>query len=234
MHKVNFFDIRIFKTFLQITSAISVVLSLLLIFVTIPEENKKALGILFLIILLITYLVLWVRSNCLKSLSLDIEGSKVNIKTGDIFKQDGFKAIAFNEYFDTLVDDVVISKESLNGIYINKFYPNNINALDSHIENYHFEPEQKIGENLHRINGKKLKYKIGTICVNQEFILAAFSKFDDRNRAMLSMPEYLEFLVNFWDKINQVYAQKKALMFQYLVLVSHESKSIGISVTKIC
>ncbi|WP_245192208.1 macro domain-containing protein [Salmonella enterica] len=28
----------------------------------------------------------------------------VTVKAGDLFRQDGFKVIAFNEYFDTQVD----------------------------------------------------------------------------------------------------------------------------------
>lgn len=43
----------------------------------------------------------------------------VDVKVGDIFDQAALKIIAFNEYFDTPVDDVVISAKTLNGIYIN-------------------------------------------------------------------------------------------------------------------
>lgn len=208
MNKVKFFDARLIKTFLQITSAISASLSLALIFTSIPESCKLNLGIGFLILLLIIYVTLWLRSNSLENINLNIEGSIVCIKTGDIFEQEGFKAIAFNEYFDTLVDDVIISKASLNGIYINKHFSMSTKVLDDHIDNYRFEPDQIAGNNEHRFLGKQKKYKIGTICVYKEFILAAFSKFDEGNRALLSMPEYLEFLINFWDKINNVYAQK--------------------------
>lgn len=38
--------------------------------------------------------------------------------------------------------------------------------------------------------------------------MTAFSKFDENNQARLTMPEYLEFLINFWDKVNRVYAQQ--------------------------
>jgi len=59
-----------------------------------------------------------------------------------------------------------------------------------------------------RAEGKKQRYNIGTLCVYDNFILAAFSKFDKNNRAVLTMPEHLEFLINFWDRINKVYAQQ--------------------------
>jgi hypothetical protein len=38
--------------------------------------------------------------------------------------------------------------------------------------------------------------------------LTAFSKFDENNKAVLTTPEYLEFLINFWDKVNNIYAQQ--------------------------
>jgi hypothetical protein len=55
---------------------------------------------------------------------------------------------------------------------------------------------------------KKIKYKLSSIVVYDEYLLTAFSKFDDENRAYLTMPEYIEFLINFWDRVNRIYAQK--------------------------
>jgi hypothetical protein len=46
------------------------------------------------------------------------------------------------------------------------------------------------------------------VCVYNDFILTAFSKFDEQNRANLSMPDYLGFLIKFWDKVNRVYGQE--------------------------
>ena len=63
-------------------------------------------------------------------------------------------------------------------------------------------------KNTNRNIGKKQKYQIGTICVYKDYLLTAFSKFNEKNQAYLTMPEYLEFLIKFWDEINVVYAQK--------------------------
>lgn len=38
--------------------------------------------------------------------------------------------------------------------------------------------------------------------------MTAFAKFDDQNRASLTMPEFLGFMINFWDRVNSVYALK--------------------------
>ncbi|HCF5338362.1 TPA: hypothetical protein NIG57_006172, partial [Pseudomonas aeruginosa] len=105
MAKVNFFDRRVIKKFLEITAVISGTLSFVVIFVDVPTEWKLKAGLAFLVILALTYLVIWLWSNNLNSIDINVEGSDVAIKTGDIFQQPGLKAIAFNEYFDTQVDN---------------------------------------------------------------------------------------------------------------------------------
>lgn len=206
--KVSFFDKRVFKQFLAVISGISVVASLLFIIIEIPKEMKLTVGCIFLIVLLGIYIVLWFRSNNLEQIQTKIEGSDVTIKKGDIFKQSDFKVIAFNEYFDTQVDDKIISAQSLNGIFITNYLDTSVVELDRYIESYPFEDDEVTGENTGRKSGKKTRFEIGTICVYGEYLLTAFSKFDDKNRAWLTMPEYLGFLINFWDRVNRVYAQK--------------------------
>jgi hypothetical protein len=139
---------------------------------------------------------------------LDIEGSKVTIKAGDIFLEPGLKVIAFNEYFDTIVDDRLISCRSLNGIFISHYLPGTLSQLDHHLNTYPFDGDELMEVNELRREGKRQKYKIGTLCVYDDFVLAAFSKFDLQNKAVLTMPEYLGFLIEFWDRINRVYAQQ--------------------------
>ncbi|EJN1951572.1 hypothetical protein NPJ58_003872 [Escherichia coli] len=208
MAKVNLFDTRIVKKFSDYTSTISTIFSLLLIFVDIPTENKITLGIIFLFTLSLLYFGIWLKSNNLTEVNLDVEGSIVTVKAGDLFLQDGFKVIAFNEYFDTQVDDNIISHKSLNGLYIDNHLSGPISDLDQSISNYKFDEDEILEVNQERKVGKKQKYSLGTIFVNEDYLLTAFSKFDDKNRAFLTMPDYLGFLINFWDKVNRIYAQK--------------------------
>lgn len=208
MAKVSLFDKRIFKKFLEISSGFFALLSGILIFVDIPSDYRIMAGIAILALLILTYITLWFGSNNLQDISLSIEGSTVNIKTGDIFQQSGLKAIAFNEYFDTVVDDRIIAKRSLNGIFLEQHLGTSVADLDQHIDEYQFENDDVLGKDVNRTAGKRVKYKVGTICVYKDYLITAFAKFDDSNRANLTMPEYLEFLINFWDKVNRVYAQK--------------------------
>lgn len=209
--KVSFFNKGVRNQFWIIFSVISGVLSFVLLFNIIPEAYKdqlKCFGYITFVLLILIYIYLWKRANDLTDVEIDIEGSTVNIKRGDLFTESGFKVIPFNEYFDTIVDEKIIASSSLNGIYINQHLDTTVQELNSQIiQNSH--DEDIIDNNaVRRLGGKTVKFKISTIIVYKDFLLTAFSKFDDHNKAVLTMSEYLEFLINFWDRVNRVYAQR--------------------------
>ncbi|MCS3405412.1 DUF6430 domain-containing protein [Pantoea sp. B566] len=208
MSKISFFDRKIIKKFSEWTSGISTAASLALIFIDIPKEDKYTLGLIFVLGLGLLYVYIWWWLGNLRNIDIDIESSTVTIKEGDLFSEDGFKVISFNEYFDTKVDEKIISSKSLNGEFLKKHLSCSINELDQRISNYRFEESELKGENLTRVDGKRKRYTPGTIYVHDDFLLTAFAKFDEQNRAWLTMPDYLEFLLNFWDKVNKIYAQK--------------------------
>ncbi|RKS02769.1 macro domain-containing protein [Flavobacterium sp. 102] len=209
--KVKFFDKNVRNKFWKYFSIVSAVLSFILLFNVVQDEYEEYLvylGCLFAFILVVIYLVIWYRANKLTDINIDVDGSNVNIKCGDIFLENGLKVIAFNEYFDTLVDDKIISKKSLNGIFINRIFGENTSELDQFIEASTNSSDVIDGECQRNLGGKTVKFKLSTIFVYNDFVLTAFTKFDEHNKATLTMPEYLEFLINFWDRINRVYAQK--------------------------
>lgn len=208
MSKVSFFDKRVAKIFLEVASGALAVISAILIFVDIPDERKILTGILLLLILVGVYFFVWQWSNRLNQINLSVEGSSVSVRVGDIFQQRGFKTIAFNEYFDTIVDDRIISSNSVNGIFLSEHLDVSIAELDRFIEAYPFEEEDRAGDNVNRIVGKRTKFEIGSVCVYKDYLLTSFSKFDDSNKANLTMPEYLGFLIKFWNRVNAIYAQR--------------------------
>jgi len=209
--KVKFLDKGVRNKFWVYFSIISGILSFVLLFNIVPEEHKECLqyfGYLSFVVLIIIYLAIWFKANKLTNIIIDIDGSNVNIKCGDLFAEEGLKTIPFNEYFDTLVDDKVISNKSLNGIFINKYFTGKIHELDNFIIETSDELDIINNKVDRRLGGKIVQFKLSTIIVYDEFILAAFSKFDEHNKATLTMPEYIEFLINFWDRVNRIYAQK--------------------------
>lgn len=114
--KVKIFNKKLRDSFFLKISLFSAFATLLLAFVPIPSKIQGLLGGVFLVFLVIIYIYDWRKANKLNSVEIDIEGTTVCIKEGDIFEEDGLKVIAFNEYFDTLVDNKIINEVSLNGI----------------------------------------------------------------------------------------------------------------------
>ncbi len=208
MLKVRFFDAKVRSDFCNYASAITGCIAAVVLFKDIPLEYKDIAGVTCIILLILVYLFIWRRANKLRAINLTVEGSTVTIKTGDIFAEQGLKAIAFNEYFDTKVDDIVIARQSLNGKFITEHLSCSREKLDEHIDNYAYAREDVAALNTTRLSGKNQSYKLGTICVWDDYLLTAFARFNKFNEAHLSMPEYLAFLINFWDSVNRVYAQK--------------------------
>lgn len=204
--KVHFFDKVVREFYYKIITAISMVFSLFFIFVEIPKECKIFAGFVFLDVLVLVYILSWIYANNMTKIKLNIDGSDVNILSGDLFEQEGLKVIPFNEYFDTKVDNVIIAERSLNGQYIEN-YCEDIDILDNAIEEDNHLKEYINKSNVKR-NGKKIKYKLGSSILIDEYVLVAFSKFDKDNKAYLTIHDYLQFLVFFWNEINRIYAQR--------------------------
>lgn len=207
--KVGIFERNVQKRFGLIVSFIGTCLSLYLIFFEIPEEYKTYLGIGFGITLALVYIVLWIYANKTSKAKIKIGVTSVEIKAGDIFEQEGLKAIAFNEYFDTQVDDRIITRKSLNGQVIEKYFPD-VDKLNHIIAS---DKDLNTSENILETNvvreGNTTKYRLGSsILVDDEFVLTAFSRFNKKNEAQLTMQEYINFLLSFWNEINRVYAQR--------------------------
>ena len=184
------------------------IISFSLCFFYIDYNSKSKIFLQLCICFFILYFFLWLRAKTTKKIFLKINTSNVEIGRGDIFSEDNaLKVISFNEYFDTQVDDIVISKNSLNGQYINKFYKHNIKKLDSVISSDSYLNKQIVQENIKRVIGKTTKYKLGTICiVPDNYLLTALTHFDQDNKGYLTINDYIEFLFNFWKEIDRVYA----------------------------
>ena len=131
-------------------------------------------------------------------------GGKIKICFCDMYKIEGLKVIAFNEYFDTQVDDVIIDKNSNHGKFIRERI-NNISELDQIIEEDEHAKYNIIDENKERMLGKKIKYKLGTCVKYKDYLLLAFTNFDEHNRAGFTYEDYILCLLKFWKEVNCLY-----------------------------
>ncbi len=205
--KVSFFSRILWKRYLVLVSGVSVFASLFFVAVNVPDNYKFLVFVGIAAALFASYVVLWIIANKTTSKKLDIDGSPLEVKIGDIFEEGELRVINFNEYFDTLVDDKLIAKSSLNGKYIEKCVAD-VAVLDKAITDDPHLVEMKVNEHNNRKSGKKIQYKLGSIYVNDSYLLVAFSKFDKDNKAHLSMRDFINCLMTFWEEVDRVYASK--------------------------
>jgi len=203
--KVKLLDYKLLKKYLKVISVLSILCSFAFLVITIPDCLKVLVGIVLIIILALIYIIMWILANVKNNTTLTINNSTMVIKIGNIFEEDGLKVIAFNEYFDTVVDNKIIAESSLNGVYI-KTQVDDVNELDNLIRTDSHLAENALDINNTRPYGKKQKYRLGTIFQNNDYLVTAFTKFDNENRACLSMNNYINFLLNFWNEIDIIYA----------------------------
>ena len=205
--KVSLFSRILWRRYLILVSVVSVFASLFFVAVDVPDNKKLCVLAGIVLTLIGSYLALWLAANKSTSKKLNINGSPLEVKIGDIFEEDELRVINFNEYFDTVANDTLIAKSSLNGKYLeNKV--TDIATLDKSILDDSHLTEMKVGENTTRNIGKKVQYKLGSIYVADEYLLVAFSKFDKDNKAYLLMRDYINCLMTFWEEIDRVYTSK--------------------------
>ena len=122
-------------------------------------------------------------------------GMRINVKRGDIFTEDGVVVVGVNDFFDTVVDDHHISKDSLHGIMIKKYWSGNCLDLDAQIAHglvdKHFEVVSRDGI------AKERRYPIGTsVFVKTEsgkrFVLVALSRTNEKTHRVQSILRDLE------------------------------------------
>lgn len=174
--------------------------------------------VIIAIILPSIHFCIYRHSNKMNKIILKIDKSEIEIKEGNILSDNVFnnkniiKVFAFNEYFDTLTNDEIISKSSLNGQFIDEKVKN-ITSLNHRLSRSKKLKDSFVEQNKNRKSGKKNIYKLGTIYrYSDDVFLTAMTHFDDKNRAYLSIQDYVRFLINFWDEIDSMYAGRTVVI----------------------
>ncbi|MBR2089474.1 MAG: hypothetical protein IJ905_03715 [Fibrobacter sp.] len=204
--KVSFLDKKVWVDTAKVVSIIAGVLTTILAFAELNACVKHTMGIVFLLCAIIIYLVVWYKANTKTDITLKIRNTTVTIKFGNIFNESGKKLINFNEYFDTQVDDVIIAANTLNGIIVNQLGANYIDTIIN--KNRHLQ-DCVIEQNCNRKQGgKTTKFKLGTICPCDEYLLVAFSQFDENDKAFHTFDSYVSCLMNMWNELDICYALK--------------------------
>jgi len=172
--------------------------------------NQKWWGLLitvvaaYAVILVSVYVIL--KAISLKGINIKVNGIQITIKQGDLFEAKGWKVIPFNEHFDTTVDDIIISKTSLNGLFILN-QVEDLNGLNKVIaedgEKYAIKTEVD----------ERLTFSLGhCIAFQGEYILLALTHFNEQNIAHVSKIDYEHCLMNMWKEVRRLYANKPVFL----------------------
>lgn len=183
----------------SVASAISLVVSL--------DGWWKISGLVVFAVLVVG--IIKIRNEAKKKEArFKLKNTDVYVYIGDIFSPDEkeISVIPVNEYYDTQVDDVIVAKTTLHGIYIERYWKRKIKKLDEIISNDSVLSKSKMKLNTSRRIGKKQKYSLGSVIRINQFVLTAMTHFDKDNKAYLQYSEYISFLFSFWNHIDEVYA----------------------------
>jgi hypothetical protein len=100
----------------------------------------------------------------------------VTVKFADLFKQDGWKAIGVNDFFDSQVDDVIISRSSLHGQVIAKFWHDDPTGWQQKVD---VSLAAIASDDTDREAGNSKRYPIGTTAIakthDHKFLFVALS-----------------------------------------------------------
>jgi hypothetical protein len=155
-------------------------------------KDKQRICVAFLIAFSALYGFYSIRKK--KRIHIKVtERVKADIYFGNIFTNNGIVVIPVNEYFDTLVDDNVISINTLHGKFIRNVFGGDEKNLCQQISNS-LSKTKPIEINENRTSGNKHKYALGTVCEvtkdGKYFYLVALTKFNEVHRAEVKNSEY--------------------------------------------
>ena len=137
-----------------------------------------------------------------KEIKLKIEKNTVHIKTGDIFSEPAWRVIGVDTHFETNVDDVVISKNSLHGQFV--LQHGKAEEINEVVQ------KEAVKQNKVRENGK-YSFDLGTAIpyegVDGHYVMVALTELDQDNEAHSRMPAYENTLMAIWRNLYKVYAK---------------------------
>lgn len=128
--------------------------------------------------------------------------TRIEIKFGDIFEEDGFRVIPVSEFFESEFG-APVSKKSLHGIFLSKCFGGHPQTFDGIVQKELGElKSEKVSEKKH---GKVQKYPIGTavtIPVNNDYYICfALAKTEINTcKVYVDVPTMWQALKGLWAK----------------------------------
>lgn len=158
---------------------------------------------IFLVSFIYALSTVWKKTKIKLKLS---EKVKAEVFFGDLFSSKEIIVIPVNEYFDTIVDEKIISSKTLHGVFVRSYFGGNEADLKNQISN-ELKNVDYIDINSGRPAGNKKRYPLGTVCQVKKdekiFFLVALTKFNKNDRAEVKNSEYQRVLCDLFSYIEQ-------------------------------
>ena len=152
------------------------------------EVNQSRIGFITYISIGVVVGVIWfiIDGLCFSGFlrkSIEITSNAIDVQItimfGDLFDQDGFKAVSVNEFFDSAVNEKHVASSSLHGLMLKKYWAGNTKDWDDQVAKdlSSIQPE----DSLDRPSpGKPKRYALGTTALvsseKHDFLCVALAK----------------------------------------------------------
>lgn len=164
-------------------------------------EGSIPLGIVIVISIAYAIKRIWKPS----SIEINVSNSNTVIKVvfGDLFEQEGIRAIAVSEFFESKIG-LPVSDKSLHGVFLQKCFGGHPESFDKAVDEQLKNVE---GTECAKIDGKTKKFPIGStvlISVNKDrYLLFAFTKTDPQTCKTYSNVTML------WDSLSSLWQRAR-------------------------
>ena len=166
------------------------------------------LGIVFIALWFTIYLIIGYRYR--NSIDILVKNTQITIKKGDIFKASALKVIGCDTHFDSRIDDIVISKQSLHGqLFLKHGDANEINEIVKK------EAKQR---GLRQNKDRLYTFELGTIIPYQNqsedctYLMLAMTELDDKYKSTTTLAKFEIMLMKMWHEIDRVYAGRNVAL----------------------
>ncbi|MBK5242683.1 macro domain-containing protein [Clostridium sp.] len=199
--------------YIKLLASISSALGFISIFYNIEDKfssNIAKIGVIILILILLIIISVFLAVRKDKKV-IKCGDKEFIVKYGDIFEDKSpIKVISVNCCFDTVVNNTLIAKDTLHGLFINKYFENNIQELDNKISESLLRNGYVSKNIITKVEGKKDRYPFGSIaeikCGVSTYYLLALTEFDDNLNAQCTTKSYcvaINSLMEYYDKHSQ-------------------------------
>ena len=148
------------------------------------------------------------------SITININNTKVILKCGDIFKEDGFRVIPCDSTFSTKINDVVISKRSVHGQFVlGHSEPNKVREVVKQRAEY----LSKKGFLDKGIDGLD-NFPLGSIVLyksdidHETYLMLAMLELNNAYEAHTNLAQFESMLFRMWKEIDRVYASHNVVL----------------------